>query len=345
MRYSENKQESQEYLRRALPLMVRQLAAFHPLSYALWYEHASGMNPDLSRVLEKRLSANTLLTETDVRGLYTQHIAARDMKAFEALQARVRTLLQDTAHSAAGASAETQQLGHSLEKHAQSLAGHFDAGALRAVADSMLADARRLQGVTADLSRTLEDHQRELNTLTEKLKVAHSEALTDSLTGLKNRRGLEQAFEQLVSEPGGLGEAALLLADIDHFKDVNDTYGHPLGDKVIRSVAQVLRDHIKGRDVAARLGGEEFAVLLPHTTLAGAAALADHIRLAVAAGQIKRSSGQSLGNVTVSVGVAVIRIGETLELLIERADAAMYVAKREGRNRVRLAEASPPGDG
>ena len=345
MRYSENKQQSKEYLRRALPLMARQLAAFHPLSYALWYEHAAGMNTDLSRVLEQCLSANTPLTEADVRRLHTQHIAARDMEAFEALQARVRGLLQDTAHSVAGASAETKHVGQSLERHAQSLAGFLDARALRAVADSMLTDARRLHGVTADFSRTLDAHKRELLALTEKLKVAQSEALIDSLTGLKNRRGLEQAFEQLVREPGGLGEAALLLADIDHFKEVNDTYGHPLGDKVIRSVAQVLRAHIKGRDVAARLGGEEFAVLLPHTTLAGASALADHIRLAVAAGRIHQSSGQPLGNVTVSVGVAVIRIGETLELLIERADAAMYVAKRAGRNRVSVADASPPGNG
>ena len=180
--------------------------------------------------------------------------------------------------------------------------------------------------------------------MTESLRRAQSEALLDSLTGLKNRRGLERAVEDLLREPAGLVGSALLLADIDHFKVVNDTYGHVLGDKVIRAVAHVLRSTLKGRDVAARLGGEEFAVLLPQTSLSGAAVVAEQIRGTVAQGRILRPDGtESIGQVTLSVGVALARPGDTLEMLLERADTAMYTAKRAGRNRISVADENNTG--
>ena len=118
MRYLESKERSTEILRLALPLMARQTAAFHPLSYALWYEHCAGMNPDLSRVLDTRLTTNVALSEADVWRLYAQHIAARDMEAFERLQLQLRNLLEDTAQSTATASNQAAQFGHSLQGHA-----------------------------------------------------------------------------------------------------------------------------------------------------------------------------------------------------------------------------------
>ncbi len=338
MRYLENKERSTEVLRLALPLMARQLAAFHPLSYALWYEHCAGMNPDLSRVLDARLTANNALTESDVWRLYAQHIAARDMEAFERLQLQLRNLLEDTAVSAATASSQAAEFGQSLQGHARTLAAPQEPEKIRQIVSEMLADTQKMQVLTTELSAKLQARTSEVNSLTENLRRAQSEALLDSLTGLKNRRGLERAVEDLLREPPGLMGLALLLADIDHFKVVNDTYGHVLGDKVIRAVAHVLRSNIKGRDVAARLGGEEFAVLLPQTTLTGAAAVAEQIRGTVAQGRICRPDGnESIGQVTLSVGVAVAQPGDTLEALLERADAAMYTAKRAGRNRVSVA--------
>src|ERR1700761_2571913 len=338
MRYLENKERSTEILRLALPLMARQLAAFHPLSYALWYEHCAGINPDLSRVLDTRLTSNTALTEVDVWRLYAQHIAARDMEAFERLQLQLRNLLEDTAQSAANASVQAAEYGESLSGHAKVLSVPQNQEQIQQVVAEMLVGTQRMQAVTSDLSEKLQARTNEVNALTENLRRAQSEALLDSLTGLKNRRGLERAVEDLLREPPGLLGTALLLADIDHFKVVNDTYGHVLGDKVIRAVAHVLRSSIKGRDVAARLGGEEFAILLPQTSLPGAAAVAEQIRGTVAQGRICRPDGnESIGQVTLSVGVAIAKAGDTLEALLERADLAMYTAKRAGRNRISLA--------
>src|SRR5579871_4967897 len=338
MRYLENKERSTEILLLALPLMARQLAAFHPLSYALWYEHCAGINPDLSRVLDAKLTSNIALTEPDVWRLYAQHIAARDMEAFERLQLQLRNLLEDTAQSTATASEQAAEFGHSLQGHAKVLADDQNPERIREIVAEMLVGTQKMQAVTADLSVKLQASTKEVNSLTESLRRAQSEALLDSLTGLKNRRGLERAVEDLIREPPGLLGSALLLADIDHFKVVNDTYGHVLGDKVIRAVAHVLRSNIKGRDVAARLGGEEFAILLPQTSLNGAAAVAEQIRGTVAQGRICRPDGnEPIGQVTLSVGVAVARPGDTMEALLERADAAMYDAKRAGRNRVSVA--------
>src|SRR5262249_5059635 len=123
--------------------------------------------------------------------------------------------------------------------------------------------------------------------------------------------------------------------DIDHFKKFNDTYGHLTGDQVLRLVAQAVKQNVKGQDIAARYGGEEFAVILPQTPLRQALTVADHIRRAVVAKElIKRSTGENLGRVTISVGVATLHKSETTQALLERADACLYAAKRSGRNLV-----------
>ncbi|MBI5108197.1 MAG: GGDEF domain-containing protein, partial [Rhodocyclales bacterium] len=130
-----------------------------------------------------------------------------------------------------------------------------------------------------------------------------------------------------------------LMADIDHFKQVNDTYGHVFGDKVLRAVAQILQDNVKGKDTAARYGGEEFIVLLPDTPLEGARQLAERIRGIVERCRIKRSGDQgAVANIMVSLGAASLRGGERATDFIARADAALYTSKTSGRNRVTVAQ-------
>jgi diguanylate cyclase len=127
----------------------------------------------------------------------------------------------------------------------------------------------------------------------------------------------------------------MLMGDIDHFKRINDTYGHMFGDQVIKGVAQIIHATVKGGDLAARFGGEEFAVFLPDTSLEDAVALAEKIRSSVGRMRIKRSGTQEfIDQITISLGAAGGRIGEGLEALIERADKSLYRAKQTGRNRV-----------
>jgi diguanylate cyclase len=134
---------------------------------------------------------------------------------------------------------------------------------------------------------------------------------------------------------------SLLMTDIDHFKAFNDTYGHLTGDQVLRLVAQSVKQNVKGQDIAARYGGEEFAVILPNTVLRSAVTVADHIRRAVMSKELmKRSTGEHLGRITISIGVASLRPGDNMQSLIGRADTCLYAAKRAGRNRV-ICETDP----
>jgi len=340
MRYGENKERSAELLRLVLPLMAQQSAAFHPLSYTLWYEHVAGVNPSLSRVLSAHLQTGSPLTEQEVHRLHAQHVMARDVEALERLQEQLRALLAETARTAANAGVEAGQFGQALEQHKAQLSEASGVDVSHMVAE-LLKETVRMQATTQSLTEKLQASAQEVSTLNERLQRAQTEALIDPLTGLKNRRGLERALADTFGEAAPLPGAALLVADIDHFKKINDTYGHLLGDKVIRAVAQVIHDNIKGRDIAARIGGEEFAVLLPETSAQGAAALAEQIRVAVSRGRLHRGEHDEVsGSVTLSVGVAVGRAGETLETLMQRADEALYAAKKGGRNRVHEARSS-----
>ncbi|MCG5476303.1 MAG: GGDEF domain-containing protein [Sinorhizobium fredii] len=167
---------------------------------------------------------------------------------------------------------------------------------------------------------------------------ARASSELDALSGLYNRRGFVDHLTPVLETAGADGPGTLILADLDRFKLVNDTYGHHAGDGVIRQFSRVLVELMPSRAVAARLGGEEFAVFLPRLGLSEARVLAHGMRAALASTRID-GLPESV-NITASFGVASIGPGESLEAAMQRADKALYAAKAEGRNRVECAE--PP---
>lgn len=161
------------------------------------------------------------------------------------------------------------------------------------------------------------------------------QARTDELTGLHNRRSFREILTLALSAARRHHHPlALISIDLDHFKNVNDTLGHSTGDLVLKEFAMLMRELIRSEDVAVRLGGEEFMILLPHADCAAAAALAERIRTAFAQ---NRGSAAPL-TVTASFGVAQLQDREEEDALMRRADAALYRAKEKGRNRVVTAE-------
>ena len=342
MHYAEDRERSAEVLRLTLGFMGRQKAALNPCSYAIWYEHCAGLNPALSAALEAHLAAEDSLTDQDVFRIYTEHILSRDIQTYEGMREQLYRILNDTTANTQVAGERALAYDQALASHAAGLTERTDGRAVKGTVQDLLSETSKMRAMTADLAARLQASTAEVSVLTESLLRAKSEALlalVDALTQLKNRRGFERAAEELTREHGSLAGTALMLVDLDHFKVVNDTHGHLLGDKVLRAVAYVLQASVKGRDSAARIGGEEFAVLLPQTTAAGALALGEQLRTQISRGRITRLDGQGLiGQVTVSIGIAIARSGDSLETLMARADAALYSAKRAGRNRLALKE-------
>ena len=170
-------------------------------------------------------------------------------------------------------------------------------------------------------------------------QVAREQAVTDELTGLVNRRRLVEALASEISRASRIRvPLSLLFADLDDFKRINDCCGHPAGDEALRTFAQLLRDELRGIDTAARMGGEEFAVILPGTELEGAVAVAERIRAALAERALLRDELGGRG-LTTSIGVVQYETG-TPDDLLGRADAALYRAKEQGKNRVATEVAS-----
>ena len=175
-----------------------------------------------------------------------------------------------------------------------------------------------------------------MDKLRKELDQVRKQASTDALTGLYNRTTFFDSLEAVDAESNPLSNPySVAMIDIDHFKRVNDTFGHLVGDKVIRFVADSLRQSIKGRDCAARYGGEEYALLLPETSLENAVILCNKIREHIAKTNLVRSgTKESLGQITISVGIAQKRSGEGRMDLLARADKALYLSKERGRNKV-----------
>jgi diguanylate cyclase (GGDEF)-like protein len=187
--------------------------------------------------------------------------------------------------------------------------------------------SQRLRGNNATLteSRQLQEQYRR-------------HASVDAVTGLHNRRWLNDIAPRLMRRMAMKGDAlSLVMIDVDHFKKFNDDHGHPAGDYVLFAVAQVLKSRLRPTDIVARYGGEEFTVVLPETPLSGAQVAADRVRRAIQDLDLLTPDDRPLPGVTASMGVAEMVPGESFEALVERADAALYEAKRAGRNRVRMA--------
>jgi diguanylate cyclase len=193
-----------------------------------------------------------------------------------------------------------------------------------------------METVNNKLEARLNASKQEINQLQENLEVVRTESLTDPLTSLANRKFFDQALSKAIADAFAKQEPlSLLMTDIDHFKTFNDTFGHLTGDQVLRLVALSVKQNVKGQDLAARYGGEEFAVILPDTVLRSGVTVADHIRRAVMTKELmKRSTGEHLGRVTISIGVASLRPDDSAASLLGRADQCLYAAKRSGRNQV-----------
>ena len=315
-----------------------------PENYTIWFYDFNNANPDLSKAIRSIEAQGHSFNNDVCTQLYQRFFGqGQQTKLIDETCERMEKTMHRILSQMGSVATDTGEYGQTLEGFQEQLAAPEDVSAVRDMIAEVLSETRNMQDRTKKLEQALDDSTKELASISDHLVAARQQALTDGLTGIANRRCFDERLEELIMDASKeRTPLSLLIGDIDHFKAFNDTHGHQVGDQVLKQVAMTLTQSIKGRDLAARYGGEEFAVILPETDLHGAKQVSEQIRLSIAKKKIRmKSSGQSLGAITMSIGASQYVPGESQVSLIERTDQGLYRAKREGRNRTVVEPAKP----
>lgn len=308
-----------------------------PRAYAIWYTYVAGGHPLMNDAVKRITTRSGALTDRDIDDLYESYIDSRRVaQQAEKMNASLIAEVEGIMEMIDVSLGATAQYGESLKAFSQDLtAPEINRARLREIVASLVANTRDVAANNSTLEARMRESLTEIESLRETLEATRLESLTDALTGLSNRKHFEEMLRHQAEEkPSHEAPGSLIVIDIDYFKRFNDLYGHLTGDQVLRLVAVVMREQVGHGATLARFGGEEFGVLLPATNRANARAMAEKIRTSVMGRElVKRSTGESLGKVTVSIGVAEQRADDSAVALLERADSCLFAAKRGGRNR------------
>jgi len=320
---------------RALRSMADQRVPLTPNNFHVWFNYWLAEPPALKRTIDIVIGNKRKFDAATNHGLYANYIGSKatdEAVAYDVSQ-QLHSLMASAKQFLSAAIADNRsQMAAISDVTEQSEAGVDPKVLVR----SLMNELGRATARATKLEASFLEKQRELDTIRDSLAKSEERAKTDTLTGLPNRRALDEFLRKTQIAAMEQGEAfSTLLLDIDHFKCFNDEFGHSVGDQVLRLMAKVLRDRLREVDLPARYGGEELIAVLTGADLAAASAVAERIRRSVCECHItRRSTGEALPGITVSIGVAQFRNGEPIAGLIERCDRALYLAKKNGRNRV-----------
>jgi diguanylate cyclase len=306
-----------------------------PRNFEIWYTYSTGHNQALNQDINESLVRNGSLSEGDLSRIYDKYLSPiRLSEKIDEVGNQIVGEIEQVMSMIDAAIGSNTEFSESLAGVQEQFNANADREQLRVIVETLVRATKEVEEANSSLQKRLVDSRHEISTLQENLETVRTESLTDPLTTLSNRKSFENSILRMLEECRTKDmPLSVILTDIDHFKKFNDTFGHLTGDQVLRLVAMALKNNVKGQDVAARYGGEEFVVLLPKTALTAAVTVADHIRRAVMGKELmRRSTGETLGRVTISLGVATWHKGDTVATLLERADNCLYAAKHAGRN-------------
>lgn len=329
-----------QYAGQAMDFMAQNGISPRPSNYRVWFEYSAQSTPALNMAVERLQKENRPVDENASVGLHNEFfnqgsvINDAVLDAGDQLSEKLSSALELIKTAGAG----TKVYGESLDSISTDLgtrkADELTGASLQSVVDTLVTATKKMSEHSRKLEGQLHENSIEVEQLKHNLELTKQEALTDQLTKLGNRKHFDielasaAALAEETNEP-----LCLIMVDIDHFKVFNDTWGHQTGDQVLRLVSACLRNDVRESDVTARYGGEEFGLILPDAFIEEAEAVAEKIRQTVQSKKVmKRSTGQDLGTITISLGVARYRTGEDITSMIERADQCLYAAKEAGRN-------------
>jgi diguanylate cyclase len=306
-------------------------------NYEVWLNYRLGRNSQLREEIDKRVGSGEAFTDEFNLDLYERFFSGARASAQIVLAGeKIARDLNQVVSFLKSAEEKSGDYGRTLESAATDLNRALAPDQLRHIVSSLAAATLDMANHNQQLTGQLQRSTQEIDTLRTTLESVRVESLTDSLTGLANRRMFDETLRMRISEARALRtELCLLMCDIDHFKRFNDTWGHHTGDQILRFLSSAMQAHARPDHLICRYGGEEFAMIMPRADMKMAAATADALRAAIQAKRLRRrSTNEDLGQVTVSIGVARLQPGDTPQGLIERADACLYASKRNGRNQV-----------
>ena len=334
--YHQSRDDTAVILKRVIAEMGQHDAPFHPGTFTVWYEHFAGINPGLSQAVEQCRQQQARLSGETIDALYRAHVAEPDAEATRHVSGQFEKVMAAVAEQAQATGRDAKVYGNQLEGLSRVLRDDQAASASTTLSPhlSEVADGtQRMQTAVAALAQAVADGHSEIQRLRDALDRSRTEAITDPLSLLLNRKGFDDALRKTLAQPAPAGKShCLVMLDIDHFKRVNDTYGHPVGDTVIQTLGQLLQRVAQGPGVsAARVGGEEFAVVMADSTVGHATQLAQAVQGLV------RGTQDTIATVTISAGVAAYAKGDDGAALVAAADAALYRSKQNGRDRVTVA--------
>jgi len=325
--------ESVEVLRKVLPLMSRQRVPTIPQNYAVWFDYVTNRNEDLKREVERRLQEGVEFTPALCRRIYEQFYVDAVRNEVDGLRESMRDAVNSVLKELGELGADITHYSEVLDNCSSSLESPLSQDDVKNLIVTLAKETKVARSRSLEVEGSLGAMAEELADLRAQVNRLSRDSRTDALTGIANRRAFDESLARMMRDAEANAEGlCLILADIDHFKRFNDTHGHLVGDEVIRFVAQEMEQCVKGRDLVARYGGEEFAVLLPTTRLEGALMLGESIRAIIEVEALERDGADY--HVTLSLGVAQYRPGESASNFIDRADASLYRSKALGRNRV-----------
>jgi diguanylate cyclase len=318
-----------------------------PLNFELWVHYVINPEGPLDLAIERLLNDGKPITEAVAEGLAAEYLRkARLNKEIRDVGDKLNEQLDSISGAIKVAQKSTETYGKTLAGASEALSApsQVNSESLVRLAKGLASATKKVQRENTSLEQRLSASTHEVSRLRENLEQVRREAMTDALTGLANRKALDDGLARRCAEAdASAAPLTLAIIDIDHFKRFNDTWGHQTGDQVIRYVASVIGRIGDPPRLSARFGGEEFAVLFPREQIKAVVRELEAIRREIGSRTLKRrSTNDDLGTVTVSIGVAEYETGEGPGAFVERADAALYASKRAGRDRVSLAKPAQP---
>ncbi|MDD5586247.1 MAG: GGDEF domain-containing protein [Alphaproteobacteria bacterium] len=337
MTEEEDKLQADKWARESLEHLSRDGLAPMPENFAVYYAYHSGSDGNLKMAMDALLHQFGRLTQQQCSTLYQNHLSLEaEHKALTTATANIENELSRVMLAIDQTTAGTQKYDKSLNTFSGSLQSSPSMDQIREAVARVANETRAMAEQNQRLQSQLTQSTQQLTEMRYNLDVVRKDSLRDPLTEIGNRKYFDAELARATTEAAETGmPLSMLMIDIDYFKKFNDSYGHLIGDQVLRLVARTLIENLKGRDVIARYGGEEFVILLTNTNVASAEKVANQLRISLGSKQIKRkNTNETLGVVTISLGAAEYFPKEPLDGFIARADAALYDAKQTGRNKV-----------